>query len=368
MNRRRFLGSAAAVGWAVHSGLPGRLAAQPAAESDLRLNSNENSLGLSESARRAAIEGLGDSNRYPFRHYKALKAVLAESVGVEAENIVLGNGSSEILYLAVQAVASGGGKIVMADPTFESVADYAAPQKIRVDKTPLLPDRSLDLARMLKTAHRSKGGALVYICNPNNPTGTLTPTRRIHEALDSAPRNWIVIDEAYHEYVRDDDYRSFAPEAVRRPGVLVSRTFSKIYALAGLRLGFGVAHPDTAKILASYSPDVPINNLAIRAATAALSDLGYLARSIHSNFRARQVLTGTLDDLGLEYMPSHTNFVMHRIQGALDLYIDRMRQRGIRVGRPFPPMTTWNRLSLGLPEEMERFCGLLRQFRGEGWV
>jgi histidinol-phosphate aminotransferase len=150
--------------------------------------------------------------------------------------------------------------------------------------------------------------------------------------------------------------------------VVVVRTFSKIYGMAGMRLGYGVAHPDTVRHLEQFAADTNTNELALRAGLASLHDSGLVTRGVQSNARAAAILGECLDELGLEALPSHTNFVMHRINGDLRAYINRMAEHNIQVGRPFPPMLSYNRVSLGLPEEMERFAETLREFRSNGWV
>lgn len=380
MNRRGFLFTAAAAGLSTArcftpSGPEGPSDAPPAnspatpSSGTLRLNSNENPMGLAESAQKAILDTLKDANRYPFRRYAGLKKLIADGHGVAPENIVLGNGSSEVLYLAVQAFAKTRGKLVVPTPTFEALPDYAAAHKLEVERVPLAADYAHDLGRMEETARSAKTPALVYICNPNNPTGTLTPSSEVRAWTKRAAESvWFVIDEAYFHFVDDASYQSSIEWAIRRPNTIVARTFSKIYAMAGLRLGYGLASPKTIERLAAFSPDVPINHVAVSAGEACFSDQDYLKRSYDSNARSRAILTDTLAELEIEHLPSHTNFLMHRIQGDLKQYIDRMSEADILVGRPFPPMTDWCRVSLGLPEETERFCGQLRKFRSQGWV
>jgi histidinol-phosphate aminotransferase len=153
-----------------------------------------------------------------------------------------------------------------------------------------------------------------------------------------------------------------------KPNVIVARTFSKIYGMAGMRLGYGVAHPDTASRLRDFICRNNINVLASAAAMASMADQGLVARSLKVNGDAKAIATSTLDDLGLEHLPTQTNFILHRIHGDLQAYIGRMRDQGIRVGRPFPPMTQWSRVSFGLPEEMERWADALRGMRAVGHI
>ena len=340
------------------------------AEGTIRLSSNENPLGLSPVARQAVIDNIPNANRYPFTVVGPLKEALAAKHGVAVENLVLGAGSSEVLQMAVQVMGQGNATFIMADPTYEDVPSYAKPWDLRVEKVPLRADYSHDLGRMREMADRVNGQVLVYICNPNNPTGTLTDCGEIDEWIGSASeRMSFLVDEAYFEYAeKQPRYWTSLKWIADRPNVMVARTFSKIFAMAGMRLGYGIAHPETAAKLNGLASKNNANYLACAAALASLQDRGLVARSIESNDQARRVLHGVLGELEIPYLPSHTNFLMHVIKGQLADYRKRMEEAGFAVGRPFPPMLTYNRVSLGLPEEMERFGEVLRNFREHGWV
>ena len=158
------------------------------------------------------------------------------------------------------------------------------------------------------------------------------------------------------------------PWIARKRNVLVVRTFSKIYGLAGLRIGYGIAHPDTAARLADFASRNNINQLAIAAAGASFRDEVLMRKSRAANRESREMVEATLDELDLERLPTQANFLMHRINGDLATYRGRMAEAGFLVGRDFPPMLDWNRLSFGLPEDMGRFCDTLREFRGKGWI
>jgi histidinol-phosphate aminotransferase len=168
--------------------------------------------------------------------------------------------------------------------------------------------------------------------------------------------------------VDDPAYWTAQKWIVAHPNVVVVRTFSKIYAMAGMRLGYGIAHPDGAERLMRWSAGNNANQLALAAGLASLGDDAFASKSLEANREGRQILVRCLEDLGLEYLPSQTNFMMHRIQGDLKDYNARMRERGFIVGRPFPPMLTYSRVSIGLPEEMRTFADALRSFRQQGWV
>ena len=375
MERRDFLRTGLVFGAA---GLGGGVAVLPeialgAPRSDpngmLRLNSNENPLGLAPAARQAVIEGLDEANRYPRASRTAIIEALARRNEIKEENIVLGAGSTEVLQMAVQALGSPRSPLVVADPTFEDVPRYSQPFPYRLKKVPLDDRFAHDLDRMRERAEAWGGRALVYLCNPNNPTGTLTPSAEIDAWIESAPANiFFLVDEAYFEIVEDPYYWSCLKWIEDKPNVVVVRTFSKIYGMAGMRLGYGMAHPETAAELRRFISNSNANHLASVAGLASLGDPDLVARSREANNRGRQILYDVLAELDLEYLPSHTNFVMHRINGDLSTYRERMYDAGAQVGRPFPPMLEYNRLSIGTPEEMESFAGILRDFRKKGWV
>jgi histidinol-phosphate aminotransferase len=358
-------------------------------DAPLRLNSNENPLGPSENARRAIMGGLAEASRYTHPLVPAVRARLARLHGVEEASIVLGNGSTEVLRMAVQAVtgpagwgpgrsaAGGAARLIVADPTFEHVEDYARPWGLELVKVPLTGGYAHDIARMREAVAGTRAAGrgaerpvLVYICNPNNPTGSLTSVPDVEAWIREAGDGVVfLVDEAYFEYVEDPSYRSVLPLALRRPNVVVVRTFSKIHGLAGLRLGYGLAEPGTARRIAAFSGRSNLNAFALLAAAAALDDDGaHVRASLASNAEARRRTEAVLDGLGLERIPTHANFIMHRVPGAQETYIRRMREAGAWVGRPFPPMTGYNRLSLGTPTEMTRFGEVLTDFRARGWV
>ncbi len=341
------------------------------ADSDgvLRLNSNENPLGVAPVGRRAIIDAIAEANRYPRERRAELVQALAKRHGVEPQSIVLGNGSTEILQMAVQAYATPDARLILADPTYEDVPWYAQPFAFQLERVPL--DRRLahDLGLMRERAESGRHRALVYLCNPNNPTGTLTPSAEIDAWIDSAREDtYFLVDEAYYEYCEDPGYWSCTKWIEGRPNVIVSRSFSKIYGMAGMRLGYAIAHKDTADRLREFIGRNNANQLALASAIASLADADLIERSREANSHGKRILHDCLDELGLAYLPSHTNFVMHRIPGDLEVYQKRMAEAAALVGRKFPPMLEYNRLSIGLPEEMERFAEILRGFRKKGWV
>jgi histidinol-phosphate aminotransferase len=374
MERRAFLrtGLAAGVASATPVSLHGMswlFDPRHAQDGVIRLSSNENPLGLAPVAREAVLEGREEANRYPGASRRALIEVLAPYVDVPPERLFFGAGSTEILRVAVQAWSTPNAKLVLASPTFEDVPGYARPFPFQVESVPLTADHAHDIGRMREIVDGSSNPAIVYICNPNNPTGTLTSSAEVDAWIgEASDQTLFLVDEAYLEYANDPGYWSAQRWTAERTNVLVVRTFSKIYAMAGMRVGYGIAHPKTVQRMRPFLTRNNPNHMAAVAAAASLTDSELVGRSVDVNTRAKTIAHECLDDLGLEYLPTHTNFLMHRIQGELRTYIGRMAEQGIRVGRPFPPMLEYNRLSFGLPEEMERFAETLRGFRARGWV
>ncbi|HSJ25723.1 MAG TPA: aminotransferase class I/II-fold pyridoxal phosphate-dependent enzyme [Longimicrobiales bacterium] len=347
---------------------PDSLGVVPFQRGPARLASNENPLGVPDSARQAIVEAIAEGNRYPRLNARVAEA-LARRNGVQLDNVVLGNGSAEILQMTVQAASAGGTdvRVIVADPTFEQVERYATAMHARIVKVPLLANWSHDLDGMRAAALASAGPTLVFICNPNNPTGTLTSCDDIAVLLRSLPDDtWFLIDEAYLEYAHDPGYRPFIAEATSRPNTVVSRTFSKIYGLAGIRLGYAIGTADTIARVSDHAAATNINHLATAAALACLDDDAYVDRSLDVNRQGMTFAARTLDELGIEYLPSHANFVMHRIRGELRDYIDGMRENNVNVGRAFPPMLGWNRVSIGLPWEMQAWATALGRMRIRG--
>ena len=346
-------------------GMPGRRTSNGA----VRLNSNENPLGISEAAKDALVEAIVLANRYPSDQQQVLVSRLAAAHDVAENQLVLGTGSAEVLQMAVQAYAAPRAKLIMADPTYEAVTNYQRTEAYELVKVPLTANHEHDIGRMREAAESSGHPALVYLCNPNNPTATITPSAAIDAWIADAPEHvFFLSDEAYIEYVEDERMWSSLPWIAKKRNVLVVKTFSKIYGLAGLRIGYGIAHPDTAARLMDFASRNNCNQLAIAAAGASFQDEVLMQKSREANRTSREMVESTLDELGLQYMPTQANFLMHRINGDLATYRGRMAEAGFLVGRDFPPMLDWNRLSFGLPEDMSRFCDTLRDFRGKGWI
>lgn len=378
MDRRGFVTAGMAAGIAgltgaggtVHSlfsRVPGWATGKTLQDGTIRLSSNENAIGLSPAARQAVVDSLDIANRYPGSHRGELMERLAAYAGVQPENLVLSNGSTELLQVAAQAYRGPNKPLVLAEPTFEDIGDYQQTESYQVISVPITSKHEHDVARMREEA--SGRPSVVYFCNPNNPTGTITNTAAIDEWIAEAPETTtFIMDEAYFEYVSDPRFESAAKWVDQKPNVVVVRTFSKIFAMAGMRLGYSISHPDTAAYLRQFVAQNSPNELAAAAGLASLKDSGLIERSVAVNDESKAIVHQTLDELGLEYLPTEANFLMHRINGDLTEYQQRMREAGLLVGRHFPPMLEWNRLSFGLPNEMDRWASTLKDFRRKGWI
>ena len=336
----------------------------------LRLNHNANPLGIPPRARAAILGAMEDVPHYPGPRRETLVARIAELHGLTPEHVVLGCGSTEVIRMAIEAHASSGSRILQANPTYENAISYARPYPYRIEQVPLTSEFSHDIERMRRMAEGWQEPTVVYICNPNNPTGTLTPSAELDEWFASAADNvFFIVDEAYYPFVNDASYWSAEPWASRRSNVLITRTFSKLYGIAGLRIGYGICGVETAERLRLHATRSNPNTLGVEAALGALDEDGWYERSLRTWDQCEAVVTACLDELGLHYFKSHTAFLFHEIRGDQRLYIRRMEEQGILVGRPFPPMLDHNRLSLSaMPEGMERFNETLRMFRRRGWV
>ena len=380
MDRRSFLanGTRASVGLAALPGAtlarhaePWTLPTAPSAQDAiLRLDHNANPLGMPAGARTAILEAIEEVPHYPGPRREVLVERIARLHGVGADQVVLGSGSTELIRLAVHAHAAPGSRILQASPTYENAMRYAEPFPYRIEQVPLTAGFAHDVERMRALAEGWREPTVVYICNPNNPTGTLTPSAALDDWFSSAPdRVFFIVDEAYFPFVNDASYWTAERWANERPNVLVTRTFSKLYGIAGLRIGYGICAAETASRLRPYANRSNPNTMAVVAAIAALEEEDWEERSLAIWAECKEVVTACLDELGLDYFPSHTAFLFHRIRGDQELYIRRMREHGIRVGRQFPPILSHNRLSLSAtPGELGRFADTLRTFRRRGWL
>lgn len=321
----------------------------------IRLNSNENAYGPSPAVSNAIKSAVANSNRYPRMQYGALTAKIAAAHKVKVEQVLLGCGSTEVLRVAACAFLSNGKRLMQARPTFESVEYYSRVVGADVVSLPLTPRFAHDLDGMLAQAGTSAG--LVYICNPNNPTASLTPRSDLESFISKLPPTTVVmIDEAYHHYVQPSGmYASFIDHPMDDERVIVTRTFSKVYGLAGLRLGYAVGSAKMIRQMQTFALQDNINAIVTPTALAALDDSGGVNETVQRNTDARQEFFNQAMARSLKPIDSHANFVMMNTFHPTQDVIKHFRENKILIGRPFPPMTTYIRVSLGLPQEMLAF-------------
>lgn len=324
-----------------------------ATERPVLLNANENPYGPPDSVRQAAVAALTRAQRYPDREANVLAERIAAHHKVPVEQVVLGCGSTEILKLAANAFVTRSRKLVMASPTFEAIGAYAAPTG-PVTSVALTPDYAHDLDRMLRSASSDTG--VVYICNPNNPTGGLTPRADIEQFLRKLPGSVVVVlDEAYHHFaVGQNGYASFLDQPVDDPRLIVARTFSKVYGMAGLRLGYGVTSKKVADEMRRWLLEDNINMISARCGVAALDDAEAVPNGVRRITADREEFLRQAQARGIKTIPSCTNFVMMDSRRPAEQVIRHFRDNGILIGRNFH-MNTYVRISLGLPAEMSLF-------------
>jgi histidinol-phosphate aminotransferase len=378
VSRRRFVGGiAAALGYlgtgpgvdvfgqgrTPATGTPQRM--RPAANDDwdsfAHLSSNENCWGPPESVMKAMNSAWKYSNRYGYPDGN-LVGELAKLHGVKNENILLGAGSGEILDVVSLTFLQGGKKVLGVEPTYSSVYQRATSIKTSAIKLPLGKDYRQDMAATVKAANdRASEIGLVYLCNPNNPTGLVVTKDEVKQLLDGIPNGMpVLIDEAYHHFVDDPRYATSVPSVIEGRPVIIARTFSKIAALAGMRLGYAVASADFIQRMRPYSIG-SINALVKWGGVASLKDTASQAEVKRKTIELRKKTASELEAYGYSVIPSETNFFMVSIGRDIQPVIEEFREKKVMVGRPFPPMTTHMRVSVGTAEEMDRFMKAFKE-------
>lgn len=325
----------------------------------VKLNANENPYGPSERVRKIIAENFDNACRYPFAILGELVQMLAEKEGVTKDHIVVTGGSGEGLCTAGLVYGKQGAEIIAADPTFQQILRYAEAQGSYVHRIPVDKNMDHDLETMEKRITGKTG--LVYICNPNNPTGTIIEKNKLNDFCNSVSERTVVFsDEAYYDFITEAEYPSMVELVKKGSNVIVSKTFSKVYGMAGLRIGYLVTRPDIAKRLKS-SVMARTNILAIAAAKEALKDDEFYKFSILKSTEGKQLIYNALDELGLEYMKSHTNFVFFKSGRHINELIADMKKENVLIGRPFPPFYDWARISTGKIEDVEKFVQALKK-------
>ena len=334
--------------------------AAPAARSDaILLDSNENPLGPGRAAMDALTRAFVDAGRYPTNARPSmgdLREAIARRVSVKPENVSMGSGSWELLRIAVRLYTSSSRPLVTAAPTFEMPEKMAEQLGIGVRRVPVDKDGRIDLDGMAQAA---RWAGLVFLCNPNNPTSTVHSSRAVADFIarvgQESPETAILVDEAYHDYVTDPGYATAVPIALERPNVIVARTLSKAYGMAGMRVGYAIGQKHTIDNFNRWGITFNQNSLAVAAAIATLDDVAHIEAERARNTEARAFTTRIFKDMGFRVMDSQANFVFVDIGRPAKGFKEDCARRGIMVGREFPPLQkTHARVSVGTIDEMQR--------------
>jgi histidinol-phosphate aminotransferase len=336
---------------------------------EVRINSNENPLGPGKAAIDALVAEFDQAGRYPFNSRltdSALMEALAKLYGAKPDNIVLGAGSGEVLKNAVRAFTSPERPLVTGSPSFESPVRMAEAIKTPVKAIPVDGNLRLDLELMGEAA---KGAGLVFVCNPNNPTATVHSGKAIAELVSrirkTSPGTYILLDEAYHDYVTDSSYATGVPLALAHPNVFVTRTFSKAYGMAGLRVGYAIGQAETIKELTRYRLTFNVNVLGVGAAIASLADPVHIEEERARNTEVRKFTMDFFRAAGFKPTDSQTNFLFVDLGRPAKDFREACEKQKVLVGRDFPPFEkTHARISIGTMEEMHRATQIFSQVLG----
>jgi histidinol-phosphate aminotransferase len=327
----------------------------------IRIDSNENPNGPGKHALDAITQHLSESNRYPVKGEDDLIQVLAKVHGLKPENFILGCGSGELLRAAVFAFTSPTRALVAPEPTFEAPANFAKFLNHPVTAPKVDSKLSLDLVAMTDAA---RGAGLVYFCNPNNPTATVhgktDVDSYVERVMRASPDTTILIDEAYHEYVASPDYRTAIPLALANPRVVVTRTFSKVFGMAGLRAGYAVGQPETLKKMSAWLLGSNINQLALVAAATTLVDASHIADEVRRNKETRAFTRQFFEKAGYTVHSAEANFLMVDVRRDAKAFKSECIKHNVAIGRSFPAVPNYARVSIGTMAEMTKAIPVFR--------
>jgi histidinol-phosphate aminotransferase len=325
------------------------------------INGNEFPDGPPQASIDAMAKVLGTSNRYHYQEFKAFLGTLASSQGLNANQVMAGAGSSEILHAAIETFTSPTLPLITPNPTYEAAPELAKYKGYPVVETPLNSKMAPDVRRLAAEAEKA-GGGLIYICNPNNPTSTITTSDDMAWLVANLPKNtYVLVDEAYLHYATSAEASSAFLYVKEGKNVIVARTFSKIYGMAGLRVGYAAARPDLIEKMDHFRNNV-ISIVSVRAVLAALAlGPGLLEERKAKIVHTREELCAWMTASNIKFIPPQANFVMietgrdaHQVQVA-------MLAKGVAIGRPFPALNKMIRVSIGTDAEMAKFRRVLTE-------
>lgn len=329
-------------------------------ENVIKLASNENPWGPSPLAVATIVQQAKNVHLYPDGDAYYLKQKLAEQLEVGQENIIIGNGSDELIKMLAETFINPGDEVIMPEPTFSAYEFAAKLMNAKIIKVPT-QNYKLDLESMFKkTTEQTK---LIFICNPNNPTGTIISSTEIDQFLLNLPKQVVVVfDEAYYEYVKNKNYTSGINYLQQFKNIIVLRTFSKIYGLAGLRIGYGIADRELISLIKRVREPFNVNSLAQAAALASLNDHEYLSTCKKLNQLGKEWLYEEIKKLKLIYIPSETNFILIDLNRNVSPIFEKLLKKGVIIR----PCTTFGlpnylRVTVGKPEENKRFIESLKE-------
>jgi len=339
------------VAYAQRAAIPGNLPPDT-----VFLNANENPEGPPKSSIEAMAKVLPEGGRYHYQEFREFYGTLAHSEDLAPEQILVGSGSSEVLHAAIDAFTSPARPLITVSPTYEGPVELTSRGLGRqVIQVPLAPPYAADVKKLAEHA-ATAGGGLIYLCNPNNPTSSITPKKDIAWLIENVPANTtILVDEAYAHFADTPDFESMLSYVRQGRNVVVTRTFSKIYGMAGLRAGFAAAPPELIAKMAPFRNNV-ISVVTVRAVEAALAESKTLIPERRARYiRIRREVCDWLRERNVPYIQPQANFIMIDCGRDAREFITAMPLKGVAVGRPFPPMTNFLRVTLGTDSEMAKF-------------
>jgi histidinol-phosphate aminotransferase len=365
-SRRAFIGtigaSAAALAFPpVFS--PGRVFGEAqSADGFVHINYNESPYGPSEKALKSIRESAAVlyGRYYEDDTYEEMSKALAAHHNLKRENIQVSVGSTEILKICDDVFLRDKPRLLVAEPAYEAVIQYAVNSRATPIKTALTPDFRHDLVKMAAATNRDTG--LVYVCNPNNPTGTIVRKDEMQRFMDRIPETvTVLVDEAYTHFVTDPNYESAVRFVNEGRNIIVARTFSKIYGLAGMRIGYAIARKDLIDKIRPFTVDYSITALSTNAVLASLADALHVEKVAKLNAAQREIFFDEMKKAKFESTPSQANFVMVNVRTPVAPVIREFEKRKILVGREFPAMGNFLRVTLGNDAEMKRFYGAFHE-------
>ena len=326
----------------------------------IKLSSNENPYGPSPKVRQAIINAFDEACRYPYNRVAELEKKIADREGVDPSMVLVTGGSNEGLRATGRLFGIEQKEIIACKPTYLALLTYAKEFGCNINWVPLDSDLKYDLNEISRRV--SDKTSMVFVCNPNNPTGTMLSAEELENFCVSTSKNTCVfVDEAYYDYSINDGYPTMTKLVKEGHNIIVSRTFSKIYGLAGVRIGYLISSPERIAELKKCTM-AGTNILATHAAITAYDEERFFNYSLSKNKEALNILYKVFEELNLEYVNSHTNFAFFKTGVHIDEFSKYMKEKGILVGRPFPPYYDWCRISTGRIQDVKVFSERLKEY------